>query len=374
MAPNSLRSIQNFGQSIWLDYIRRQMIVDGELKRLIERDGLRGVTSNPAIFEEVIAHSGDYDADIRAMSREGRSVEEIYETLTIKDIGMAADQLRPLYEHSDGKYGFASLEVDPRLAYDADGTLAEARRLWQALQRPNVMIKLPATEAGLAVFSQLISEGINVNITLLFGLPRYRQVAEAYIEGLERRAQADRPIDRIASSASFFVSRIDVWIDSMLKRIAGNHEESAVPIAAVYGQVAIASAKLAYQIYKDLFEDERFERLRLMGAHPQRLLWASTSTKEPEFSDIKYVEALIGPDTINTLPMETLNAYRDHGQPQSRLTEGIDEARQVLDRLPEFDIDLERVTHMLEEQGVEKFVQPHDRLMETIAKARADAL
>jgi transaldolase len=351
------------------------MIVDGELKRLIERDGLRGVTSNPAIFEEVIAHSGDYDADIRAMSREGRSVEEIYETLTIKDIGMAADQLRPLYEHSDGKYGFASLEVDPRLAYDADGTLAEARRLWQALKRPNVMIKVPATEAGLVVFPQLISEGINVNITLLFGLPRYRQVAEAYIEGLERRANADRPIDRIASSASFFVSRIDVWIDGMLKRIAESHEENAAAaIAAVYGQVAIASAKLAYQIYKDLFQNDRFERLRLMGAHPQSLLWASTSTKEAEFSDIKYVEALIGPDTINTLPMETLEAYRDHGQPQARLNEGIDEARKVLDRLPEFDIDLERVTHMLEEQGVEKFVQPHDRLMETITKARADAL
>jgi transaldolase/glucose-6-phosphate isomerase len=374
MENNPLRSIHDFGQSIWQDDIRRKMIYSGELKGLIEKDGISGVTSNPSIFEKAIAHSRDYDDDIRALALLGRSTDEIYENLTVRDVQMAADLFRPLYDRSNGRHGFVSLEVNPHLARDAEGTIAEAHRLWKALDRPNVMIKVPATREGLACIRRLIGEGLNVNVTLLFGLPRYREVAEAFIGGLEDRAAAKKPVDHIASVASFFLSRIDIWIDPLLKKMIAKEAAHADIAQQVYGQVAIASAKKAYQIYQEIFEGERFAALARRGARPQRLLWASTSTKEPEFSDVKYVEALIGPDTVNTLPRETIAAYRDHGRPAGRLTQDVEVAGEVLENLAKVDIDIDKVTRGLVEQGIEKFNQPYDSLIETLEKARLAAL
>jgi transaldolase len=371
MKDNPLRQLGTLGQSIWLDYIRRDLIVGGELRRLIEEDGLRGMTSNPSIFEKAIADSHDYDEDIRAMALKGKGAEAIYETLSQRDVQSAADEFRPLYDRTDGKDGYVSLEVNPHLAHDTKGTTEEARRLWAALDRPNVFIKVPATANGLPAIRQLISEGINVNVTLLFGLPRYRQVAEAYLGGIETRTAQGKPVKQVASVASFFVSRIDALVDPLLdKRIAQGGK--GVDLAKkARGQVAIASAKLAYQIYKEIFASERFRKLAAHGARVQRLLWASTSTKNPDYSDVKYIEALIGPDTVNTAPPETLDAYRDHGAPQARLEQDLEEARRVLDRLPELGIRIDDVTRQLEDEGVAKFNTPFDKLMETLAQRSA---
>ena len=374
MRENPLLKIQDFRQSIWQDFIRRKMITSGELKRLIDEDGLRGVTSNPSIFDKAISGSQDYEDDIGAMITEGKSAGEIYQALTTKDIQMTADLFRPLYDQSQGKHGFVSLEVNPHLAYDVQGTIDEAKRLWKVLNRPNVFIKVPATTEGLTCIKALISEGINVNVTLLFGLPRYRKVADAYISGLKQRAEQGQPLDRVASVASFFLSRIDVLVDPMLEKQikeGGTKEELA---RRLLGQVAIASAKQAYQIYKEIFKGQRFRKLADRGARAQRVLWASTSTKNPEYSDVKYVEPLIGPETINTLPQNTLDAYRDHGDPAPRLEDSLDEAREVLQRLRELDIDIDEVTQQLEAEGVEKFNKPYDSLMKTLEEKRAKAL
>ncbi|MEJ2040423.1 MAG: transaldolase, partial [Desulfosarcinaceae bacterium] len=274
MKNNPLRGIRDYGQSIWMDFIRRKMILSGELKQLIDEDGIRGVTSNPAIFGKVIDGSNDYDDAVSGLALQGRSAEEIYESLTVKDVQMTADLFRPLYDASNGQHGFVSLEVNPHLARDAEGTLGQARRLWQALARPNVMIKVPGTREGLSCIRQLISEGINVNVTLLFGLPRYREVAEAFIQGLEARAENAQAIDRVASVASFFLSRIDVQIDDLLKKRMEAQTTRQNDIDKVFGQVAIASARCAYQIYREMFEGERFGRLIEKGARPQRVLWA----------------------------------------------------------------------------------------------------
>ncbi len=374
MGINPLRGIQEFGQSLWQDDIQRNRILFGELKRLITVDGIRGVTSNPSIFEKAIGASRDYDDDIRRFARQGLPAAQIYQALTVKDVQLAADLFRPLYDLSDGQHGLVSLEVNPHLARDADATIAEARRLWHALERPNVMIKVPATEQGLTCIRQLIREGLNINVTLLFGLARYRQVAEAYIEGLEARAAAGLSPSRIASVASFFLSRIDLGVDPLLKQIIDNGRSGRDKARRCYGQVAIASAKRAYAIYQETFEGERFRALAQKGARPQRLLWASTSTKEPEFSDIKYVEALIGPNTVNTLPTETLDAYRDHGRPAQRLTQEMDRAQEVLAGLAGLDIPIDRVAQSLEDQGIDKFVRAYDSLLDTLEKAHTAAL
>lgn len=374
MSKNNLLKIQEFGQSIWLDYIDRQMIQSGELKQLIEKDGLRGVTSNPSIFDQAIESSEAYEESILTLSREGKKVEEIYQELTVKDVQMAADEFRRLHEASGGVHGFVSLEVNPHLAYRTEETMAEARELWRRLDRPNVFIKVPATKEGLPAIRQLISEGINVNATLLFGLPRYREVAAAYIAGLEERAAAGKPLDVVCSVASFFLSRIDVLVDPKLEEIAARGDSKAETALKLRGQVAIASAKEAYQIYKEIFDQERFRKLASKGGRPQRVLWASTSTKNPDYADVKYVEALIGPGTINTLPKETLKAYRDHGNPEERLEQGLEEARKVLIALPKVDIDIDQVTQQLEEEGVDKFNKPYDRLMNTLATKRNQAL
>jgi transaldolase len=374
MKGNPLLKIREFGQSIWLDFLRRDLISSGELKDLIEKDGLRGVTSNPSIFDKVITGSHDYDEDTRVLAREGKSTEEIYEALTLKDVQDASDLFRPLYDESEGKSGFVSLEVNPHLAHDVEGTVSEARRLWRELNRPNVFIKVPATKEGLKCIRRLISEGININVTLLFGLPRYREVAQAYILGLEDRAKAGKPLGGVSSVASFFLSRIDVLVDPMLESTMTGDGEKASLAERVHGQVAIASAKEAYQMYKEIFGGKGFGKLQERGARPQRVLWASTSTKNPNYSDVKYVEALIGPETINTVPQETLNAYRDHGVPASRLEENIEEARKVLGLLPELGIDIDQVTHQLEEEGIEKFNKPFDDLMANLEEKRATAL
>ena len=366
MNDNPLKQLAALGQSVWLDYIRRDLIVSGRLRRLIDEDGLRGMTSNPAIFEKAIVDSHDYDKDIRTMAGEGKSAGAIYESLSQRDVQNAADEFRPLYYATDGKDGFVSLEVNPHLARDSDGTTKEGRRLWAALDRPNVFIKVPATAAGLAAIEQLTSDGISVNVTLLFGLPRYRQVAEAYIAGIEARVAQGKAVQHIASVASFFVSRIDALMDPRLDKFVALGGTKADLAEKMRGESAIASAKLAYQIYQEVFGSDRFKKLAAQGARVQRLLWASTGTKNPDYSDVKYIEALIGRDTVNTIPMETLDAYRDHGKPQARLEEDVDRARWVLERLPDLGIRIDEVTQQLEDDGVEKFNKPFDQLIATL--------
>jgi len=368
MKNNPLKQLENLGQSIWLDYIRRDLITSGELLTLIENDGLRGMTSNPAIFEKAIAESNLYDAEIQKMAKDGKDVNTIYETLSQADVQSAADVFRPLYEKTSGKDGYVSLEVNPHLARNTEGTIQEGRRLWAMLNRPNVFIKVPATTEGLIAIRQLISDGINVNVTLLFGLPRYREVAEAFIEGLEARIAEGKSIDNITSVASFFLSRIDTLIDPRLEKIAETDALKKEMAKEAIGEVAVSSARLAYQIYKEIFGSDRFKRLEEKGAQAQRLLWASTSNKNPNYSDVKYIEAVIGANTVNTVPPQTIDAYRDHGDPKLRVELHNEKAKQILASLPKLGIDIEQVTQQLEDEGVSKFNEPFDKLMDSLAK------
>lgn len=374
MKNNPLRALESLGQSVWLDYLGRGAINSGKLQQLIEQDGLSGVTSNPDIFEKAIGESHDYDTAIQTLAREGKSAAEIYQALTVEDIQMAADLFRPIYDRTRGADGYVSLEVSPHLARDTQGTIAEARRLWAAVQRPNVFIKVPATRGGLPAIQQLISEGINVNITLLFGLPRYREVADAYLAGLESRVTQHKPLTQVASVASFFLSRIDVLLDPQLEKIMKTRGPRAEIARQVHGQVAIASAKVAGHIYQEIFGSARFRKLALQGARTQKLLWASTSTKNPAYPDLKYVEPLIGAETINTMPQKTLEAYRDHGHPALTLEDGVAEAQATLRRLTELGIDLDSATQHLEDEGIAKFNKPFDLLAETLTRAQEAAL
>ncbi len=358
---NKVKQIHSLGQSIWLDFLNREIMNNGKLQQLRDEDGVCGVTSNPAIFAKAINGSQDYDADIAAFSKEKNSNDDIFFSLAIKDIQQATDIFQPVFEKTKGGDGFVSLEVNPHLATDTEGTIAQAKELWKAVGRDNVMIKIPGTKEGLPAIRQCISEGININITLLFGLPRYKEVTDAYLSGLEDRVKAGQPIDHIASVASFFLSRIDVLVDPQLEE-KGRKD--------LKGEVAIASAKKAYQIYKEVFSSERFKALAEKGAQKQRVLWASTSTKNPDYSDVKYVEALIGENTINTLPLETIDAFRDHGNAESRLEEGLDHADKVLADLKAAGIDIDQVTQQLVEEGIEKFNQPYDKLMEAIEQQK----
>ncbi len=366
MKNNSLKQLETFGQSIWLDYIRRDLILSGELRRLIEEDGLQGMTSNPSIFEKAIVESHHYDDDIRSMIIAGKNAQAIYEALSQHDIQDAADEFRALYEKTDGRNGYVSMEVNPHLAHDTKTTIREARRLWKALNRPNIFIKIPATVEGIPAIQQLISEGINVNVTLLFGLPRYRQVTEAYLGGLEARLSRGQSLHRVVSVASFFLSRIDTLVDTLLDNSISHGGENATLAKMTRGQAAIASAKMAYQIYKEIFNGDRFMKLAAQGAQVQRLLWASTSTKNPDYSDVKYIEALIGPDTINTFPVETLTAYREHGEPNATLEKNVTEALRILKHLPLLGINIDQLTQQLEDEGIEKFKAPFDQLLETL--------
>jgi transaldolase / glucose-6-phosphate isomerase len=373
MKKNPLLKLESFGQSIWLDYIRRGMMDSGELQKLIREDGLHGVTSNPSIFEKAIAGSHDYDEAVRSLIFEGKNKDEIYEAVAVADIQRAADLFRPVYDRLDGKDGFVSLEVSPKAAHDTRQSIAEGRHLWSKINRPNVMIKIPGTKEGLPAIRQLISEGINVNITLLFGLARYIEVTDAFLAGMEDLAAKGKPLDRIASVASFFLSRIDVLLDPLIEEKMKSGSPQAEIAASLHGQVAIASAKAAYKDFKEIFSGERFTKLAEKGARVQRLLWASTSTKNPAYSDVMYVETLIGPDTINTLPLETIDAYRDHGDPAPRLEVDMADARRVLDQLPQIGIDLDAATQKLEDEGVQKFSDSFAKLMDVLEEKRKQA-
>jgi transaldolase len=366
MRVNPLHKLEAFGQSIWLDFISRPLLTSGEFVSLVQQDGVSGVTSNPATFEKAISAGGDYDNAIAKLAREGLSAGEIYETLVVDDIRMTADLLRPVYDRQEGRDGFVSLEVSPHLAHDSAGSVQEARRLWDRVNRPNLLVKIPGTQEGLAAIRQLIREGINVNVTLLFGLPRYHAVADAYLDGLADRAAHGLPLEKITSVASFFLSRIDVLVDPLLDDLAQEGGRVGQMAASLRGETAIACAKVARRMYREMVLGDRCQALAAQGAASQRLLWASTGTKDPSYSDIKYLEPLIGPDTINTVPLDTLAAYRDHGNPAPRLDQGGQEAMQVLDRLGELGIDLNQVAKQLEDEGVEKFNHPFDALMRSI--------
>ncbi|MBN8966288.1 MAG: transaldolase, partial [Rhizobiales bacterium] len=344
-SPNPLKRLGDAGQAIWLDFLSRRFIAEGGLKKLVEQDGLAGVTSNPAIFEKAIAGSTDYDPALQTILRHGdRDVMALYEELAVEDIQNAADALRPVYDAAKRADGYVSLEVSPYLAMDTEATVAEARRLWQAVGRENLMIKVPATKPGLPAIQQLIGEGINVNITLLFSQKVYEQVAQAYLAGLERLLERGGDPAKIASVASFFVSRIDVLIDKMIDDQLPNANTNARELLEpLRGKVAIANAKLAYQIYKRLFSGPRWEKLEAKGARVQRLLWASTGTKNPKYSDVLYVDELIASDTVNTLPPATMVAFRDHGKVHPTLEEKLDDARQTMAALERSGISIEAV-------------------------------
>ena len=368
MKNNPLKELEIFGQSVWLDYIRRDLITSGRLQHMIQEDGIRGMTSNPSIFEKAIAESQEYDEAVRGLVLRGKNAKEIYEDLTERDVQSAAYEFGSLYETTDGNDGYVSLEVNPHLAHDTKGTIEEARRLSATLNRFNIFIKVPATAEGLPAIQQLISEGISVNVTLLFGLPRYRQVVEAYIAGLEARVNQGKPVKQLASVASFFLSRIDTLVDSLLEKPIARGGKEADLAKKVRGQVAVASAKMAYQMYEEIFAGVRFKKLAAQGARLQRLLWASTSTKNPDYSDVKYIDSLIGPNTVNTVPLETIDAYRDHGDPKSRLEQDPKEADWIMAQLPALGISIDKVTQQLEDEGVEKFNKPFDKLMEILTK------
>jgi transaldolase len=368
---NPLRRLKDFGQSVWLDYIRRDLLPSAGFRRMIDEDGLDGMTSNPTIFDKAIDSSKDYDAELTQLVRAGKSLDDIYEALTTDDIKAAADKLRPIYDASEGRTGYVSYEVSPLLANDTSGTVAAAHRYFKMIDRPNLMIKVPSTPAGIPAIEQLIGEGRCINVTLMFSHKHYDDVANAYIRGLEKRAKAGQPLDRIASVASVFVSRVETLIDKRLDdkaKITPNEANSSLR-----GTAAVANAKLIYQRFIELFHSDRFKALAAKGAHVQRPLWASTGTKDPKYSDIKYVQELIGPDTVNTMPPATMDAYRDHGDPRLTVTEGLDQARAIQKSFAAIGIDFNEVGEELQKEGVESFSKSFEDLMGVIKK-RCDAV
>lgn len=367
---NPLKSLEKYDQSFWLDYIRHDLLAGNALSDLIERDGLKGMTSNPAIFEKAIHGDPDYQNFVRGFRHEGLSAKSIYELLAIRDIRSAAHRLSPVYAATDRRDGYVSLEVSPELAYDTEGTILEARRLWQTVGYDNLMIKVPATAEGIPAIERLIGEGINVNATLIFSRQRYLRVAEAYLSGLERLAERGGELGRVASVASFFVSRIDTEVDALLADTRG-HKRRAEEIAkaeGLKGKAGIANAKLAYRDYKNLIASDRWLVLANLGAMPQRLLWASTGVKNPEYCDVLYVEELIGRDTVNTMPPATADAFRQHGRVAPTLEQGVDQAETVMDSLAALDISMEEVCGRLVEQGVRLFEAAFDALLGAVSQ------
>jgi transaldolase len=376
MSNNPLVELTNLGQSVWYDNIERKLVTSGELRRLIEEDSLRGVTSNPAIFEKAISGSDLYEEQLRELAGQGKSANDIYEAIAVRDVQMAADELASVYEKTDGLDGYVSLECSPLLANDTEGTIEEARRLWKWLDRKNVMIKIPGTPEGTPAIEQCIYDGININITLLFSLTSHEETMEAYIRGLERRVKEGKPIDHISSVASFFVSRIDTAGDKIIEdRIKqASSEEEKTKLQSLLGRIAIANAKMAYQRYKEVFNGERFAALKARGARVQRPLWASTSTKNPAYKDVYYVEALMGPETVDTMPPATLEAFRDHGHARVTIEDNLDEERGVLARLEEVGISLDEITQQVLDEGVAKFVEPFEKLLSATDSRRKEII
>ncbi len=371
MATNHLLEIKQYGQSIWMDNLNRDLIQSGELKDMVENQGICGITSNPAIFEKAIAGNAIYDADIEAGIRAGLPTYKIYESLIFEDIRNACDILRPVYESSEGLDGYVSIEVPPTISHDTEATLKEARRYYQEIGRENVMIKIPGTNEGLPAVEQVISEGINVNVTLLFSVNSYEETAWAYIRGLEARVQEGKDISKISSVASFFLSRIDSNIDHRIdEKLKKGVDEPGVEakLTAVKGKIAIANAKVAYQKYKEIIQTDRWKALSAKGANVQRLLWASTSTKDPSYSDVMYVDELVGPDTVNTMPPNTIEACADHCDVQNRVETGVEEAYNLIESLkdPDININLDEVMDELLVEGIDKFIKPFESLMASL--------
>lgn len=367
-ATNNVKKLHELGQSVWLDDISRQMIQAGDLQKAIDEIGIRGVTSNPTIFQKAIAGGTAYDADIKALLAEGKDPAEVFQTVAVKDIQDACDILRPIYDESGGEDGFVSIEVLPSLARDTEGTLENARVLWKAVDRPNLMIKVPGTKEGEPAIRTLLTEGINVNITLLFSLQNYEAVARAYIDALKARHENGLPVDHVASVASFFVSRVDTAADKEIDaKIAAGNEE----LRDLKGKVAVANAKLAYRKFQEIFGSDEFKALEEKGAGVQRPLWASTGTKNPEYSDVLYVETLIGPHTVNTMPPKTIEAFLDHGTVERTVDKDYDEAERVLARLEEAGISLDAITAKLEDDGIDAFIASYDELLAGVEEKKA---
>ncbi len=365
-SKNHVQQTADLGQSIWLDYLDREFINSGELKSLINR-GIRGITSNPSIFQEAISDGGDYDEDIAALAEEGKEDTEIFEALAVADIQKAADLLAPVYIETDGLDGYISLEANPDLAYDTEGTIEEVRRLHKAVNRPNLMVKVPATSAGIPAIATLISEGININITLMFSLKDYDNVADAYMRGLEERLSDGFEIDHVASVASFFVSRVDTAVDKKLDELESDAAK------ALKGKIGIANAKMAYARYLNAFSSRRWQILAAHGARPQRVLYGSTSVKNPDYPDTMYADQLIGANTINTLPLEAIEKFNDHGTVSPALTTQLEQARSQLVQLSKLGIDLDRITQQLQDEGVTKFADAFSDLIAAIRRTRTDA-
>jgi transaldolase/glucose-6-phosphate isomerase len=365
-----LNDLERAGQAVWLDFLDREFLAGGGFGTLVEEDGVTGVTSNPSIFEKAIGHGSDYDEGLSAFDKANPDAPAIhrYEAMAIEDLRMAADILRPAYDRLDGKDGYASLEVSPYLADDTDGTIAQAADYWRRVGRPNLMIKIPGTRAGAPAIAASIAAGININVTLLFGIDAYKMVADAHAAGLEERVRNGLPIDKVAGIASFFVSRIDTAIDKEIDRRVEEGDPEAEALKALRGKVAIANAKLAYQWYLDFIASDRWQALAAKGAMPQRLLWASTGTKDPAYPDTLYIDGLIGPDTVSTMPVKTMEAFRDHGTVEPTLTRDIGEARRVLAEAERLGLDLDAVTDRLVTEGVAAFAKSFDTLIGAIAQ------
>jgi len=369
---NPLLQLKALGQSVWYDNIDRSQLVSGQFKRLLDEDGICGVTANPTIFEKSISSGHAYDEQINQLIREGKSTNEIYEALIIQDIRTVADILRPIYDSANRQDGLVSLEVSPDLAHDTEGTLSEVRRFWKMVDRPNLMIKIPGTPEGIPAVLQALTEGINVNITLIFSISTYRQVAEAFISALEARRAAGEDISHMASVASFFVSRVDTLVDKLLedKVKATSNTSEQQHLKSLEGKAAIANARLVYQDFKKIFNTPRFAALKQAGAYVQRPLWASTSTKNPAYRDVLYAEELIGPDTVDTMPLETIENFRDHGRVRLSIEDNLEEADQVFDALEKIGIHYDQVTKQLQDEGVQKFADSFHTLFEGIAEKR----
>jgi transaldolase len=366
MSKNPLFKLAEYGQSVWYDDISRSLVRGDGLQRLIDERAVVGVTTNPSIFEKVIGQSDEYDDDLRRLAEQGASPEDIFMDMALDDVSRALDILKPAYESSEHTDGRVSMEVLASLAHDTEGTEAMVRDIWRRVNKPNLMVKIPATDAGIPAIEEMLYEGHSINITLIFGLDYYRRVAEAYVNAVERRLAEGKPVEEIGSVASFFVSRVDSKVDKQLDDLVADGKLLAEDAKRLKGKAAVANAKLAYEVYKEIFKSDRFKELEAKGAKVQRCLWASTSTKNPDYPDILYIEELVGPETVNTIPLATLEAYADHGNPSNRIEEGLEEARALMSQLEEVGIDMQQVTDELIVEGVDSFSAAFDKLLDSI--------